>query len=228
MTTVQRLPASPVRSAGARVSRFTGIAFAVAFVAASVPLVTGPSVYEGGSLADYGAAHADDARMVPVAVSAFILTPVAAALLLWVVTFISGRLTGGDAAPGPGRVARLGAVAMAALLTAGAAAASAAQHLASGTGEGFPADPASGYAADLIGSQVQAIASWGGTVVLVGLGVAARRTGGLPGWLIWTGFVVAPLLVVSWVFFSLPTILFLVWLSVAGLVARPPSPVAAG
>jgi hypothetical protein len=221
MSTVQRPSTAPVRPAPRGVSRFTGIAFAATFVVASLLLFTGPSVYEDGSLAEYGAGFADGARELPVSLSAFILMPLAAALLVWAVSHLSTTLTAGSHESAAGRVARLGAVAMAALLTVGGAAASAAEHLASGTGDGFPADVHAGYAVDLLGGQVSAVASWGGALVLVALGVLARRTGGLPGWLVWTGFVAAPLLVVSWVFFSLPLVVFLVWLSVAVLVARP-------
>lgn len=221
MTTIERTTSAATRPGGA--SRFAGIGFAVFFIAASVLLFTGPSVYEDGSITDYAAAHADDARELPVSLSAFILTPIAGILLVLAVTHIAGRITAGEPESAPGRLARIGAAAMATLLTAGAAGASAAQHLASGTGSGFPASAETGYAVDLMGSQVQSVASWGGSLVLVSLGVAARRSGGLPGWLVWSGFVMAPLLLVSWVFFSLPTTLFLVWVAVAGIIAKPPT-----
>jgi hypothetical protein len=219
MTTIHA--EAPDRISGrTRVARFSGIGFVVVYVAASVLLVTGPSVYEDGSLAEYEAGFADGARELPVSLSAFVLMPVAAALLVWATSHLSSTLTVQRPGAVAGRVARLGAVAMAALMTVGGAASSAAEHLASGTGEGFPADVPAGYAVDLLGGQVSAVASWGGALVLVGLGVVARRTGGLPGWLVWTGFVVAPLLVVSWVFFSLPMIVFLLWIAVACVVAE--------
>jgi hypothetical protein len=214
----------PIRtSSRGGVSRFAGIGFVVFYLAASVLLLTGPSVYEDGSLSAYEAGFADGARELPVSLSAFILMPIAGAFLVWAVSHISTTLTAGAAGSAAGRVARLGAVAMAALLTVAGAASSAAEHLASGTGDGFPADVGAGYAIDLLGGQVGGVAPWGGAVALVALGIIARRTGGLPGWLVWVGFVSAPLLVVSWVFFSLPTTVFLVWVAVAGVVAKPPA-----
>ena len=151
MTTIER-PA-PVSTRPGGVSRFAGLGFVVFSIAASTLVLTGPSVYEGGSLDEYSAAYADGARELPSSLAAFILMPVAAALLLWAVTHISTVLTQGAPESAAGRVARLGAVAMATLMTAGAAASSAAEHLASGTGGGFPADPAAGYASTCWGAR---------------------------------------------------------------------------
>jgi len=67
------------------------------------------------------------------------------------------------------------------------------------------------------------VSSWGGALVLVGLGLVARRTGGLPGWLVWTGFVAAPLLVVSWVFVNMPLNVFFIWVAAAGFLVKPPA-----
>lgn len=222
MTTIHAEAPDRTSSRGG-LSWLSGIGFVVVYVAASVLLLTGPSVYEDGSLAEYEAGFADGARELPVSLAALILMPVAGALLVWATSHLSSTLTAGSPGSVAGRVARLGAVAMAALLTVGGAASSAAEHLASGTGEGFPADAPAGYAVDLLGGQVSAVASWGGAVVLVALGIVARRSGGLPGWLVWSGFVVAPLLVVSWVFFSLPMMVFLVWIAVAGAVVKRPA-----
>ncbi len=229
MSTIER--PTPVSTRPGGVSRFAGLGFVAVTIAASALVLTGPSVYEGGSLTEYAAAYTDGARELPSSLAAFILMPIAAALLLWAVTHISTVLTQGAPESVAGRVARLGAVAMATLMTAGAAASSAAEHLASGTGDGFPADPAAGYAIDLLGSQVSAVSSWGGALVLIGLGLVARRTGGLPGWLVWAGFVAAPLLVISWVLFNLPSLVFFLWVAVAGFVATPAAtatPTAAG
>ncbi len=220
MTVIQQAPPATTTPRIA-LSRVAGIAFVVLYLAGFVLLVSGPSVYEDGSLAEYAAAHADGSRTTPVSLTAFILWPLAGACLIWAVAHISRSLTGGAAGASlPGRVATAGAVAMASGSTIAGAAASAATHVASGTGAGFPADPETGYALSMLGSQVMAVSMWGGSLVLLAVGIGARRSGLVPGWLLWAGIVVAPLLAVAWVFFMLPTLVFLVWVAVVTAIVK--------
>lgn len=218
---------APVATASRRgLSRFAGIGFVAAFAAAFVLLVSGPNAYEEGSLAEFAAGYADQARETPIGLAAFILMPLAGALLIWAVVHIGGTLAGGRPSSAA-RVSGLGAGLMAALTVAGAGAANAGQIVTTGAGDGFPGDPGTGWALSMLADQVMTVGFAGGTVLLVALGVLGLRTGGLPGWLVWAGFVISPLLVMSYVFFMLPLLVLLVWVAVACLVAKSPAPEAA-
>jgi len=202
-------------------SRFAGIAFLFVFIAAFVLLVTGPTVYEG-SLAEYGAGYADGGREWPVSIASFFLLPIAAGLLVWAVAHIA---TGVDRALGRatvgGRVATIGAGVMAASLTAAGAATVSAEHLASGRVEGFPVDASTAYGMDLLSSALLNLGLWGGSAVLIAIGVSARGAGLVPGWLLWAGIVVAPLLTIAFMFGMLPLLAFLLWVAVVGFMVRP-------
>lgn len=223
MTTLQhQQAATSVPGARMSASRFAGIGFVVLFVAAFVLLVTGPNPYEGGASDAYAAAFADDARQTPVGVAAFILLPLAGAALLWAVAHIASCV---DSARGGrslgGRVAMLGAAVVAAGMTVSGAASSAAEHVSSGTGDAFPPDPGTGYGLDMIASQILSISFWGGSLVLLAIGIAARGTSLVPGWILWAGIVVAPLLPVAFMFGMLPLLVFLLWLAVVCAMMRP-------
>jgi hypothetical protein len=221
MTTLQHAPTT-TRPAGTGVSRFAGAAFLVLFTTGFVIWSLPPYVYEGSTLAEYAEAHADTGRITLLSIAAFIVWPLAGACLLWVVTRVRRLL---DAALGtasvPGQLAVLGAVVVAAGFTVAAAAASAGAHVATGSIDGgFPADPAAGYPLDMLSGQLFTASLWGAALLLVAIGVAARRTGQLPGWLVWTGFVIAPLLPIAWVFFMLPLMVFVVWVAAVGAVMK--------
>lgn len=227
MATVQQqeVPAASTRRVD--VSRLSGVAFLVLFVAGFVVLVTGPNIYEGGTIEEYGAAFADGGREAAVTIAAFFVLPLAGACLLWAVAHMSRCLDGALGGPSlGGRVATLGAAVLAAGLTVAGAATAAAWHLASGASEGFPADPATGYGLDMLGSQLFNISTWGGSLVLVAIGLGARRTGLVPGWLLWAGIVVAPLLPSAFFFGMIPVLVFLLWVAVVAAMMRP-GPVAA-
>ncbi|GAA1578858.1 hypothetical protein GCM10009789_35670 [Kribbella sancticallisti] len=57
-------------------------------------------------------------------------------------------------------------------------------------------------------------------VLVWGIALASRRTGALPGWLCWVGFVLAPLLPVGWMLFMVPALVFYLWF--AAIVAIVP------
>ena len=99
MATVQQqeVPAASTRRVD--VSRLSGVAFLVLFVAGFVVLVTGPNIYEGGTIEEYGAAFADGGREAAVTIAAFFVLPLAGACLLWAVAHMSRCLDGARLAP---------------------------------------------------------------------------------------------------------------------------------
>ncbi len=223
MTTLeQRAPSRAGRGAGT--SRLAGVGFLVFFLAGFVLLVTGPNVYEG-NLDDYAAAYADGGREAQTTIAAFFVLPLAGAFLLWSVSHMSRSLDIVRGAPSlGGRVATLGAAVLAAGLTVAGAAIGAAWHVSSGAVEGFPPDAATGYGLEILSSQVLNISMWGGSVVLVAIGIAARRTGLVPGWLLWAGIVISPLLPSAFLFGMLPVLVFLIWVAVVGaMMGRTPA-----
>ncbi len=217
MTTIAQSTLQTTRHRGG-VSRLAGLAFVVTYVAGFVLLVTGPNVYEG-SMTEYAAAHADDARLTSVGLAAVVILPLAGASLIWAVAHVSRSLSGAGASLA-GRVAMGGAVAMAAAMTVGGGAALAATHVASGTGDGFAADPETGYGLDVLSGSLMSISAWGGSLVLLAIGLGLRGSGLVPGWLLWAGVVIAPLLPVAWTFGMLPLLAFLVWVAVVPAIVK--------
>lgn len=222
MSTIPQHRPTETTTAGRHPARFAGLAFLVLFVVAFVLLMAGPGVYEGSTLVDYAAGHADRAGVARTTILAIFAMPLAAAALVVAAVHLQRRLD--DASGGPTvatRVATLGAAITAAGLTIAAAAASAAAHVAGGAADGgFPADAAVGYGLDMLGSQVFAASSWGLALLVAGVAVAARRTGQLSGWMRWVAFVVAPLLPVAWIFGMLPLLAVLLWLPAACLMVE--------
>lgn len=201
--------------------RFAGIAFAVLYVGGFAFWLTGPSIYEDGSASAYAAAYADGSRIDVLAPAAFFLWPLACAALVWAVAHMAGHVDRQRREHTvAGRVALAGAAVMAAGHTLAAAANFAAAHIATGDAPRFPRDPDAAYALDILSSQVQNISMWGGAVAMATLGVVAARAGLLPGWFAWTGVVVAPLLTASFIFLTLPTLVFLVWVATAPVIMR--------
>lgn len=218
MSTIQEAPSHATQHRGG-LSRFAGMAFAVTYLAAFVLLVSGPNVYEG-SIDEYAAAHANDARLNTVGLAAFLVLPLAGAALIWAVAHVSRSLSSPGGASLASRVATAGAAVMASGLMVAGAAALAATHVASGTGGGFPADPAVGYGLDQLSATVMSVSAWGGSLVLLAIGLGARGTGNLPGWLLWTGIVVAPLLPLAYMFAMLPLLVFIVWVAVVPAIVK--------
>jgi hypothetical protein len=201
--------------------RYTGIAFVLFFLSGFVLTVLGPGIYEDGTMAAYAAAHSDAGRVAATSLVAFVLWPLAGVALLVTVARLRTALDAGLGRRSlSGRLATMGATVMAVGLTISGAAGNAAAHVSGGTGPGFPADPASGYAVDMLASQMFTAGMWGGSLILVGVGLAARGTGLVPGWLVWAGFVLAPLMPVAFVLFSLPYLAFVLWIATVCVIVR--------
>jgi hypothetical protein len=203
-------------------SRYAGIAYLVLFTAGFLVIwAAAPRIYEGGSLDDYAAAFLDGSRTNQMSLVAVVLWPLAGVCLVWAVAHVAACLDRVSKTSLAGRLATVGAVVMAVGFTVAGAASSAAAHVSSGTGEGFPADPATGYGLDMLASQVQTVTAWGGSLVLLAVGIAARRTQLLPGWLLWAGIVIAPLLPIAFLFGMLPLLAFMLWLAAVGVMMKP-------
>jgi hypothetical protein len=102
-----------------------------------------------------------------------------------------------------------------------AAASSPRAHRAAGSSDGgVPAEPVSGDAREMLSSPMLSASMAGGTVLIVAIGLAARRNHQLPGWFVWSGLVTAPLLAVSFLFFMIPTLVFVLWTATAGILMR--------
>ena len=219
MTTTQA-PTPLVERPPDRGARYAGIAFLVLVVPALVLMSLPPYVYEGSTLAEFTAAHEDGSRVDLTSYGAFIVWPLAGIALLVATAQLARRLeTAGSTIAG--RVAVAGATWFAVGSTMGAAASSAGAHVAAGSADGgFAAEPVSGYALEMLSSQVLSASMAGGTVLVVSVGLAARRTHQLPGWFVWTGVVTAPLLAMSFLFFGIPTLVFVLWIATAGILMR--------
>ena len=219
MSIVEERTVTTPRTAGP--SRFAGIGFAVLWLVGMVPMATGPMIYEGGTLSEYADAYADGSRSNLMATAALLLWPLAAAMLLWSVVHLTTTLAAAcTGSPVPGRIARLAAGVIGAGLVVAAAAGGAAGHVASGTGD-FPAMIESGYALDMLSSQVWAASMSVGAVLLVALIVAARGSGALPRWILWAGAVIVVAVPFGVAIFMLPTLFFVVWLAVATALVKP-------
>ncbi len=220
MTTTQT-PTPRVERPPARASRYVGVAFLVLVVPALVLMALPPYVYEGSTLAEFAAAHEDSTtRLDLTSLGAFVVWPLAGVALVVTVVHLARAVEAGGSTIA-GRVAVVGAAWFAVGSTIGAAASSAGAHVAAGsTDGGFPAEPVGGYALEMLSSQVLNASMAGGTVLVVAIGLAARRNRQLPGWFVWTGVVTAPLLAMSFLFFGIPTLVFVLWTATAGILMR--------
>jgi hypothetical protein len=228
MTTTTRT--APVPTTGSTdASRYAGIAFLVLFMAGFVIWSLPPYVYEGSTLEEFAAAHDDSGRSNLISVTTFILWPLAGLALFVAIARIRRGLDLARGGTSPaGRVATLGAVVLAAGFTIAAAASSAGAHVAGGSSDGgFPPEATAGYALELLAGQVFSVSLWGAAVVLLAVGVAGRRGGHLPGWLLWTGIVIAPLMPVAFMLFMLPLLVFLLWLAAVTFMVRTPAAISA-
>ncbi|GAA1060710.1 hypothetical protein [Agromyces bracchium] len=201
-------------------ARLIGAAFLVSFGAGVVIFSLPPYVYEGSSLDDFAAAHADDVRLNLTSLLGMVLFPLAGILLVWAAAFLRRSVDVGRVTPSiGGQVGVVGAAITAVGAIVAGAASSAGAHVAAGTLDGgFPPAPEAGYGLEMLASQVFNPATTGLSVLMVAFGVTAWRSRRLPRWLAWAGFVIAPLVPIAWMLGMFPLLFAVVWVAVATVV----------
>jgi hypothetical protein len=187
-----------------------GIVFAVLFVAAF--FVQGELPSGDDSAAEVASFYDDSGNRAQVIIATYMLF-VASVFFLWFLGSLRRRLIKAEGEPGPLTPIAFGAgIVFIAMLMVGAACfASVAGDIAFGdekvatvaSGDAARVVPQLGYPVLLIGGMFAAIAMICATSVLT------MRTGVLPRWIGWYGFVAAVLLLAAVVF--LPMILFVLW-----------------
>jgi hypothetical protein len=83
-----------------------------------------------------------------------------------------------------------------------------------------PADPQTGVGLMLAGGALFVAEGLGAAILAWAVALGGWRTRQVPGWLVWTGFVLTPLLVYSWILFIIPTLIFLVWLVAVSMMLK--------
>lgn len=210
-------------------SRYAAIGYALCHLAAIVWAGSQVNVYSTDP--DEFAAHfAESGSTTAPAWAAYLLLPLAALFLAWTVA----RLRAGLERP-TGRGPRLGTVAVVggtvlatALVVAGLVSYTGAVVAAGGGEADFPADPPTGWALMLAAGNLFVVQGLGAAVLVWAVALGARRTGQIPAWLAWVGFVLVPLLPFAWILFTLPWLVFLIWLVVVSLMLKTEPQPAAG
>lgn len=224
MDTLQATAAPPTRRR-LDLSRYAAIGFALCFVASVVWAGSQFDVYSS-DLDELTAHFAESGSTTAYAWSAYLLLPLAALFLAWTVARFRtslGRTTDGAPTAGPpiaGTAATLGGAVLAVALVVGGIVEYTGAAVAAGTAEEFPADPQSGFALLLAGGNLFVVNGLGAAVLAWAVALGARRTGQIPGWLAWVGFVLVPLLPYAWFLFMLPWLAFLIWLVAVSLMLK--------
>lgn len=203
------------------VSRWSG----ALFVALAIPAVAlgNPTNPFMDSAQDYIAAYSDGPGQAPLG---RLLGVLAVIPLLWAVARLRVALPiqrGGVAAAVIGMAGTVYAAAWAGSIAAAAAVATAVDH-SDGFGEGgFQVVPETAFVLDFVADGFSWAFLTASAVLVWGIALAGRRAGALPGWLVWVGIVLIPLLPLGWMFFMVPVAVFLLWFAavVAILPARP-------
>lgn len=235
MDTLQATAAPPIRRR-LDLSRYAAIGFALCFVA-SVVWAGGQFDVYSSDLDELTAHFAESGSTTAYAWSAYLLLPLAALFLAWTVARFRtslGRTTDGAPTAGPptagppiagtpiaGTAAIVGGAVLAVALVVGGIVEYTGAAVAAGTADGeFPADPQSGFALLLAGGNLFVVKGLGAAVLAWAVALGARRTGQIPGWLAWVGFVLVPLLPYAWFLFMLPWLAFLIWLIAVSLMLK--------
>jgi hypothetical protein len=208
---------------GSRFAPFTGVLFVVLWVAATL-VSRSPDGAEGAASA--AAYYSDSSNRVMMVVGTYMFVAAALVFLCFLVS-LRGRLQaaeGGDA-PLTTLAFASGAVSVALMLAGILALAAVPAGVALG-GVDAPTDgnitlftQQIGFAMILVGAMIPAALSIFTTSVIT------RRTGALPGWTAWLGFLAAIALLFAAVW--IPQIALLIWVIAIGIALRKPAPTSA-
>jgi len=215
MVTTSHSPATTTKRRD--LSRYAGIAFAFFFITGLVLWTMPPWTFDAEPEA-WAEEFTSDARRTQISLLAHVFWPAAGALLLVTAARIRSALDAGRVTPSlGGQVAGWSAVVMAVGIATMAGALSTSSRITTGGfgDSGFPPDIAGGYALTLLAATLGNSILWGGAVLMVAVGVASGRRGPLPGWLVWSGYVAAPLIIAAW-YYVIPMVLFALWVAIAG------------
>lgn len=212
----------PVTSRRADPARWSG----VLFVAIGVPgfVLGNPTSPYLDRAEDYVAAYADGAGPAPLG---RVLGLASVLALLWALARL--RLAFPPERSGlPGAVLPLAGNLYAATwvgaIVAAAATYTAVDH-ADSFGD-FEVVPETAFVIDFIADGFIWASLVAAAVLVWGIALAGKRSGALPGWLCWVGFVLTPLMPIGWMLFMVPVLLFFLWF--AAVVALVPTRQASG
>lgn len=196
-----------------RTTGIAGIVFVVLAVAAVLLVGNDDPGRSDQSLRDFF----DDTRE-GLALAALVVLPVCVAALLWFVAGVRSLLrTGEESAGALPSLAALGGGVFAALFLAGQTLGnSVAATLAFTDRYRFNAGDA--RLMMVLSIIVTTVALSGGAVFVAATSYAAQRTGLLPSWMVWSGYVVALLSLFSLVLFAWPIALFGLWVLVFSIM----------
>lgn len=204
---------------GSRLAPFTGVLFVVLYVAAWMVMRT-PSDTDSPSTA--AAYYTDSNHRVMMIVSAYLFIAAAFTLLGFFVS-LRGRLIGAEGGDAPLTTLAFGSGAVAvALMIAGAMAAASVPGAVAFGSLDAPADgdltrfiQQIGFGMILVGAMLAA------AVAIAASSLVTLRTGALPAWTAWLGFVAAVVLLFAVVW--LPQVALLIWVLAVGLALRAPA-----
>jgi hypothetical protein len=219
MDTMPTAPAPPVVPRRLDWSRYAAIGFAVCYPVARI--WSGNQDIDIYSFdPDKIAAHfAGSASTDAASWSGYVLLPLAAAFLAWTLARIRTSL---DRAAGGASVVGTAALVGGSILAVTMVAAGLIGYVGAAVAAGTygPADPQTGVALLLVGATLFVAEGLGAAILAWAVALGGWRTRQVPGWLVWTGFVLTPLLVYSWLLFIIPTLIFVVWLVTVSMMLK--------
>lgn len=198
-------------------ARYAPIGFAVFFAASVVLTGTGANVYTS-SPEEFAAYYGDTANHNLLVLAAYLLLPLAALFLAWTVARIRTMLT-----PVAAGAATIGGAALAAVSLVNGIMTYSGAVVSASAEDGFAADASAGHAVMLAAANLAVAQGAAAALLAWAIAIGARRTGRLPGWLVWTGIVLTPLLPYAWIFAMIPMLAFLIWLVVVSIIVKTES-----
>jgi hypothetical protein len=220
MDTMPTTPAPPVVRRRVDWSRYAAIGFAVCYPFAKI--WSGSEygdIYTSFDLDELAAQFAEPGSTDAASWSGYLLLPLAAAFLAWTLARIRTSL---DRAAGGASIVGTAALVGGSVLAVTMVAAGLIGYMGAAVAAGTygPADPQTGVGLMLAGGALFVAEGLGAAILAWAVALGGWRTRQVPGWLVWTGFVLTPLLVYSWILFIIPTLIFLVWLVAVSMMLK--------